>query len=144
MVKKSSGWNLQQMQDTLVKDTEQKITDGFERIANGESQEAGAHTEDSPSVVQPTASAYPQQGQSPSAPTVPQVITIQATMRRYVKERKQDMLVHCPVSLHRRLLALKAWHKDELCEKINVNDMVVEAIALWLDGHDHLAAAQEP
>lgn len=39
MVKKSNGWNLQEMQDTLVKDTEQKIEQGFKDIANG--QQAG-------------------------------------------------------------------------------------------------------
>ena len=33
MVKKSSGWNLQEMQGTLVKDTEQSISDGFQEIA---------------------------------------------------------------------------------------------------------------
>ena len=38
MVKKSGGWNLQDMQDTLVKDTEQKISDGFEEIKS-ESQQ---------------------------------------------------------------------------------------------------------
>ena len=37
MVKKSGGWNLQDMQDTLVKDTEQKISDGFEEIKQEQS-----------------------------------------------------------------------------------------------------------
>ena len=37
MVKKSSGWNLQEMQETLVKDTEQRISDGFHEIASVES-----------------------------------------------------------------------------------------------------------
>ena len=34
MVKKSNGWNLQEMQETLVKDTEQSIEQGFKEIAN--------------------------------------------------------------------------------------------------------------
>ena len=37
MVKKSNGWNLQEMQETLVKDTEQRISDGFQEIASVES-----------------------------------------------------------------------------------------------------------
>ena len=37
MTKKSSGWNLQELQETLVKDTEQNIEHGFESIRNGES-----------------------------------------------------------------------------------------------------------
>ena len=31
---KKNNWNLQEMQETLVKDTEQRISDGFQDIAN--------------------------------------------------------------------------------------------------------------
>lgn len=34
MVKKSNNWNLREMQETLVKDTEQRISDGFQEIAS--------------------------------------------------------------------------------------------------------------
>ena len=37
MTKKSNSWNLQELQETLVKDTEQSIEQGFESIRNGES-----------------------------------------------------------------------------------------------------------
>ena len=37
MTKKSNSWNLQELQETLVKDTEQNIEQGFESIRNGES-----------------------------------------------------------------------------------------------------------
>lgn len=36
MTKKGNNWNLQEMQETLVKDTEQRIEQGFEGIRNGE------------------------------------------------------------------------------------------------------------
>ena len=48
MVKKSSGWNLQEMQGTLVKDTEQSIEQGFKEIAN--EQQVGEHQ---PSALNP-------------------------------------------------------------------------------------------
>jgi hypothetical protein len=34
-----NNWNLQDMQDTLVKDTEQRIEHGFEKIKNGQTVE---------------------------------------------------------------------------------------------------------
>ena len=37
MTKKSNSWNVQELQETLVKDTEQNIEQGFESIRNGES-----------------------------------------------------------------------------------------------------------
>lgn len=49
MVKKSNNWNLQEMQETLVKDTEQRISDGFQEIAN--EQQVGEHQ---PSEKEPT------------------------------------------------------------------------------------------
>ena len=51
MVKKSNGWNLQEMQETLVKDTEQRISDGFQEIAN--EQQVGEHQ---PSDISPQTS----------------------------------------------------------------------------------------
>ena len=55
MVKKSNGWNLQEMQETLVKDTEQRISDGFQEIAE---EQGGEHHPSSispqPSEKEPT------------------------------------------------------------------------------------------
>lgn len=118
MAKKSSGWNLQEMQGTLVKDTEQKITDGFEQIANG-----GAETFDEDKAENATKSPDP-------------VVTSKA--RAFHKERKQDVLVHCPVSLHRKLKELKDLRWDEDGVRVNINDMIVDAIADWLDKQDRL------
>jgi hypothetical protein len=42
MTKKSSGWNLQEMQETLVKDTEQSIEQGFKEIASTPSVPSGS------------------------------------------------------------------------------------------------------
>ena len=36
MVKKNNNWNLQEMQDTLVRDTENRINQGFENIASNQ------------------------------------------------------------------------------------------------------------
>ena len=51
MVKKNN-WNLQEMQETLVKDTEQRISDGFQEIAN--EQQVGEHQ---PSSISPQPSS---------------------------------------------------------------------------------------
>ena len=45
---KKNNWNLQEMQETLVKDTEQRISDGFQEIAS--EQQVGEHQ---PSPVSP-------------------------------------------------------------------------------------------
>ena len=56
MAKKSSGWNLQEMQETLVKDTEQRISDGFQEIVEeqgGEKHQPSALSHQ-PSEKEPT------------------------------------------------------------------------------------------
>lgn len=134
MAKKSSGWNLQEMQDTLVKDTEQKITDGFEQIANG-----GAETFDEDkggSDHEVKAATFTEDKAENVTKSHDPVVTSKA--RAFHKERKQDVLVHCPVSLHRKLKELKDLRWDEDGIRVNINDMVVDAIADWLDKQDGL------
>ena len=121
MVKKSSGWNLAAMQETLVKDTEQRIEQGFEEIKK-EVKETEKTT--APAVAE-------NRRDMPSA-SVPQA-AVYRTARMFHKERTQDVLVHCPVSLHKRLKDLKDHIWDEYGERANINNMVIEAIALWLD-----------
>lgn len=116
MVKKSSGWNLAEMQETLVKDTEQRIEQGFEEIRKDVKE---------PVPAVPHVSGVP-------AASVPQA-AVYRTARMFHKERTQDVLVHCPVSLHKRLKDLKDHIWDEYGERVNINNMVIEAIALWLD-----------
>jgi len=48
MVKKSNNWNLQEMQETLVKDTEQRISDGFQEIAEEQGGEKHQPSDISP------------------------------------------------------------------------------------------------
>ncbi len=139
MVKKSSGWNLAEMQETLVKDTEQRIEQGFEEIRK-EVKESGQGVKgsgtDAPSGAvadRPgeTVQAVPRVSGVPAA-SVPQA-AVYRTARMFHKERTQDVLVHCPVSLHKRLKDLKDHIWDEYGERVNINNMVIEAIALWLD-----------
>lgn len=142
MVKKSNGWNLAEMQETLVKDTEQRIEQGFEEIrkgAKGSGTDAPKEGEDTQGTVPAVTSVSPvgehaasHQGQSPSVPQAAQAMVVR-TARMFHKERTQDVLVHCPVSLHKRLKDLKDHIWDEYGERVNINNMVIEAIALWLD-----------
>ena len=118
--KKNSGWNLQDMQDTLVKDTEQKISDGFEEIRQEQDGDGAA-----------VASSAPQHGQTVNDQSTADQ-QAPALRRMYHKERTQDVLVHCPVSLHRRLTELKNHRWEEYGERVTINNMIVEAIAQWL------------
>lgn len=139
MVKKSNGWNLAEMQETLVKDTEQRIEQGFEEIrkevkeseqgtkGSGTDAPSGAVADRPGEPVQ----AVPHVSGVPAA-SVPQA-AVYRTARMFHKERTQDVLVHCPVSLHKRLKDLKDHIWDEYGERVNINNMVIEAIALWLD-----------
>lgn len=58
MTKKGNNWNLQEMQETLVKDTEQRIEQGFEGIRNGENNgmfvPEPTPTKDEPKEAEPT------------------------------------------------------------------------------------------
>ena len=142
MVKKGNRWNLAELQETLVKDAEEKISQGFEEIAEGakgSGTDAPKEGEDTQGTVPAVTSVSPvgehaasHQGQSPSVPQAAQA-TVVRTARMFHKERTQDVLVHCPVSLHKRLKDLKDHIWDEYGERVNINNMVIEAIALWLD-----------
>jgi len=59
----------------------------------------------------------------------------------YHKEPKQDILVHCPISLHRRLTAYKTKVYDESGDRVTINNMIVDAIASWLDEHENKVSA---
>lgn len=117
MVKKTkNGWNLQELQETLVKDTEQRIEHGFEEIkkeqsGGGDSPLTGdGHTGDSPSVT----SATSQQGQSPSVQAKPQ-------------EPTKGVQTYIPMSMYRRLNDLKLSRGE------TIGNLVIQAIDLWLD-----------
>ena len=134
MVKKSSGWNLAEMQETLVKDAEQRIEQGFDEIRKGAKEPDREDTKDADSLRAATAdgAAGTVPAVTAAAPGMPQA-AVYRTARMFHKERTQDVLVHCPVSLHKRLKDLKDHLWDEYGERVNINNMVIEAIALWLD-----------
>ena len=61
--------------------------------------------------------------------------------RMFHKERTQDVLVHCPISLHRRLTAYKTKVYDDSGQRVTINNMIVDAIAAWLDEHESKVSA---
>lgn len=116
MVKKSSGWNLQEMQDTLVKDTEQKITDGFGQIADGgtdtlsnkgadeDSNRKGSDASIEPVMVEPTKG-------------------VQTSIPMSVYQRLYDQ------KIRRDRENMKAGVKV----KATLGALVIEAVRTWLD-----------
>ena len=143
MVKKGNRWNLAELQETLVKDAEEKISQGFEEIAEGakgsgtdatseDMQEKDTSGTGTTVTSQATSQMEPVTAVSAAASATAQA-TVVRTARMFHKERTQDVLVHCPESLHRRLRERKDHLWDEYGERVTINNMVIEAIALWLD-----------
>lgn len=105
MAKKNNGWNLQEMQETLVKDTEQRISDGFQEIASGQ----GAASVPSGSAASVESVAVSQQpSEQPKEPT-------------------KGVQTYIPMSMYRRLNDIKLTRRE------NIATLVAQAIALWLD-----------
>ena len=86
MVKKSSGWNLQEMQETLVKDTEQRISDGFHEIASGQDEQ------------QPVQS----------------VAVSQQPSEQHPKESTKGVQTYIPMSMYRRLNDIKLTRRENI------------------------------
>ena len=105
MVKKSNGWNLQEMQETLVKDTEQRISDGFQEIAN--EQQVGEH--------QPIPADAPTRSLSDISPQTSE------------QEPTKGVQTYIPMSMYRRLNDIKLTRRE------NIAALVAQAIELWLD-----------
>ena len=112
MAKKSNGWNLQEMQETLVKDTEQRISNGFQEIANN--QQVGEYQTPSispqPSALSPHTSAINPQP-SENEPT-------------------KGVQTYIPMSMYRRLNDIKLTRGE------NIATLVSQAIAFWLDAQE--------
>ena len=110
----------------LVKQTEQTVIRGYEAIEeeNPVGDGTARTVEVAAELPQPTGQAVGTASSSSSEGN---------TARRFHKEPTRDILVHCPASLHTRLTnyKLKLW--DDLGERKTINNMVVEAIADWLD-----------
>lgn len=131
----------------MVKTTEQTVTSGYERIEQQEQADSQGRQQQSdnqgnqqqPSPVQNSAVIPQSPAQSLAAPQA----QVYRTARLYHKERTQDILVHCPQSLHRRMTDLKNHLWDEYGERVTINNMAVEAIALWLDQKALLTPASD-
>ena len=95
------------MQETLIKDTEQKIEQGFKELAE---QSGGGDTQGTVPVV---TSEISQRGQSPSVTGF--------------QEPTQNINIPIPASQHTRLKIISAQTRQTM------KDMVVQAIGLWLD-----------
>lgn len=120
------------MQGTLVKDTEEKIEQGFREIAK---EQSGGQT-DGGTGQQP---AVPMGGEQSSSPAVQPVREITASDGQPVRgtgrqgqasvyqEPTQNINIPIPTSQHTRLKIISAQTRQPM------KDMVVQAIGLWLD-----------
>ncbi|MCR5578729.1 MAG: hypothetical protein K6F74_05905 [Prevotella sp.] len=109
--KKGNKWNLAELQETLVKDTEQKIEQGFKEIADTK----GSGTSVS---LQATTAEMPDTKQIPNAGQQQQSV---------YQEPTQNINIPIPSSQHVRLKVISATSRQTM------KDMVVQAIGLWLD-----------
>lgn len=116
--KKAKGWNLAEMQETLIKDTEQKIEQGFKELAE---QSGGGDTQGTVPVV---TSEISQRGQSPSVTGF--------------QEPTQNINIPIPASQHTRLKIISAQTRQTM------KDMVVQAIGLWLDVQEGKKIVKSP
>ena len=114
--KKAKGWSLAEMQDTLVKDTEEKIEQGFKEIAAGQSGGVGENAQATAAVAPETA----QRGQS------------------LLQEPTQNINIPIPTSQHTRLKIISAQTRQTM------KDMVVQAISLWLDVQEGKKSVKSP
>lgn len=123
--KKTKGWNLAEMQETLVKDTEQKIEQGFKEIADGGTGQPAAAPmvgEQSAPVIQPMRDITAPAGQQQSL----------------YSEPTQNINIPIPTSHHTRLKIISAQTRQTM------KDMVVQAIALWLDVQEGKKVVKSP
>lgn len=94
------------MQKTLVKDTEQRISDGFHEIAS--KQGAASVPSGSPASVESVAVSQQPSDQQP-------------------KEQTKGVQTYIPMSMYRRLNDIKLTRRE------NIAALVAQAITLWLD-----------
>ena len=104
------------MQETLVKDTEQRISDGFQEIASGQ----GAASVPSGSCVPLIASDQRSSAAASIAP-VPEASALGKD------EPTKGVQTYIPMSMYRRLNDIKLTRRE------NIAALVAQAIALWLD-----------
>ena len=101
---KKNNWNLQEMQETLVKDTEQRISDGFQEIASASAES------------KPTEDIVGEKAQT-------------SDIRHQTSEQEptKGVQTYIPMSMYRRLNDIKLTRRE------NIAALVAQAIGLWLD-----------
>lgn len=108
------------MQETLVKDTEQRISDGFQEIAS----EQGATSVPSGSTARnqtSVPSGLPARTITPSTATTPEASALGKD------EPTKGVQTYIPMSMYRRLADIKLTRRE------NIAALVAQAIELWLD-----------
>ena len=112
MVKKNN-WNLQEMQATLVKDTEQSIEQGFKEIANDSVPSGSAARIESVAIPSQPSSISPHPSSVSPQPSE--------------QEATKGVQTYIPMSMYRRLNDIKLTRRE------NIAALVSQAIDLWLD-----------
>ena len=104
---KKNNWNLQEMQETLVKDTEQRISDGFQEIASASAE------------PKPTENIGGEKHQPLSVSPQPSE-----------QEPTKGVQTYVPMSMYRRLNDIKLSRGE------TIGSLVIQAIGFWLDVQD--------
>ena len=124
--KKANKWNLAELQDSLVKDTEQKIEQGFKEIAE-QSSEAAVAQQQTQQALEPVRDITAPAGRTDGAVAA---VTYQEPM--------QNINIPIPTSQHIRLKIISAQSRQAM------KDIVVQAIGLWLDVQEGKKALKSP
>ena len=125
--KKANKWNLAELQDSLVKDTEQKIEQGFKEIAEQSSEAAVAQQQTQQQALEPVRDITAPAGRTDGAVAA---VTYQEPM--------QNINIPIPTSQHIRLKIISAQSRQTM------KDMVVQAIGLWLDVQEGKKTVKSP
>lgn len=124
--KKANKWNLAELQDSLVKDTEQKIEQGFKEIAE-QGSEAAVAQQQTQQALEPVRDITAPAGRTDGAVAA---VTYQEPM--------QNINIPIPTSQHIRLKIISAQSRQTM------KDMVVQAIGLWLDVQEGKKTVKSP
>ena len=112
--KKENQWDFQKMQETLVRDHEKKITQGFEHIKSGKSgAELPVASEPAPQAPVPGVASH--QAQEASRP------------HEKVQEPTKGVQTYIAVSMYRRLSDIKLRRGE------TIGNRGREAVDLWRD-----------
>ncbi len=110
--KKENQWDFQKMQESLVRDHEKKITQGFEHIKSGKS---GAELPVASGPQAPVPGVANHQAQEASRP------------HEKVQEPTKGVQTYIPMSQYIRLNNIRAVRGE------TIGNLVAQSIALWLD-----------